>query len=137
MTLLWAMWNRREVSEEPGLRRITIKPDPIFIRARDGRFEHIEIIGEFEILQKLYFGGLPLTKISGFRDEISGNLILPGNTEIVTDLIDAVDVEANWQQIPSGDSLAVKPVMVLTTFDYYPSTVPGASGLPEGECGLT
>jgi hypothetical protein len=48
LTLLWAMWNRREISEEPGLQRILIKPDPIFAKAKDGHFEHISIIGEFD-----------------------------------------------------------------------------------------
>jgi hypothetical protein len=118
------MWNRREILEEPGLQRILIKPDPIFVKAQDGHFEQIEIIGEFEILQKFYFGELPLTKVSGFKDEITGNLVLPGKTDIITDVIDMVEVETNWQRIPSLDSLAVKPFMVLTAFDYYPSTIP-------------
>ena len=131
LMLLWAMWNRREISEEPGLQRIRIKPDPIFVKAQDGHFERIEIIGEFEILQKLYFGELPLTKVTGFRDEVTGNLVLPGNTEIITDWIDSVEVETNWRRIPSLDSLAVKPFMILTAFDYYPSTIPESQDSPK------
>lgn len=124
LTLLWAMWNRREISEEPGLRRSSLNLNPIFVKAQDGRFEYIEIISEFEILRKLYFGELPLTKFSGFRDEATGKLLLPGKTEIITDYIDVVDVETNWQRIPSLKTLAVKPLMTLTAFDHYPSTIP-------------
>jgi hypothetical protein len=131
ITLLWAMWNRREISEEPGFRHILIKPDPIFVKAQDSHFEQVEILGEFEVLRKLYFGELPLTKITGLKDEVTGDLVLPGNTEIITDVIDIVDVERNWQHIPSSEVLAVKPVMILTAFDYYPPTVPNNSDTPK------
>ena len=124
LTLLWAMWNRREISEEPGHRQILIKPDPIFVKAKDGHLEQIEIIGEFDILQKLYFGGLPLTKVSGFMDETTGNLMIPSNSEIITDVLNVVEIETSWQRIPSLDSLVVKPFMILTAFDSYPSTFP-------------
>ncbi len=131
LTLLWAMWNRREISEEPGPRRVLLKPDPIFAKAQNGEFAQIEIVGDFEILRKLYFGELPLTKFSGFRDEVTGNVVLPSNTEIITDVLDTVEVETNWQRVPSIDTLAVKPVMILTAFDYYPSTVPDDFRFPK------
>ena len=124
LTLLWAMWNRREILEEPGLQRILLKPNPIFVKDNDGKFVHIEIIGEFEILKKLYFGEVALTKVTGFRDEATSKLVLPGNTEIITDFIDTVDVERNWQRISSVKSLAIKPFMILEAFDFYPSTIP-------------
>ncbi len=124
LTLLWAMWNRREISEELGLRQILIKPDPILIKTEDGHIELIEILGEFEVLRKLYFGQLPLTRVSGFRDEITGYLVLPGNTEIITDFIDSLEVETSWHRISSVEALAVKPFMILNAFDYYPSTLP-------------
>ncbi len=123
LTLLRAMWNRREISEEPGIRQILLKPEPLFAKSKHGPFVHIEIIGEFEVLQKLYFGEVPLTKISGFRDEATGNLVLPSNTEIITDVIDTEEVERNWMRITSVESLAVKPFGILTAFDSYPSTI--------------
>ena len=124
LTMLWGMWNRREISDEPGPLRLHIKPDPMFVKGANGQFERIEIIGEFEVLQRLYFGQLPLTKITGLKDEATGNLILPGNAEIVTDVMNMVDVEENWLRIPSLDSLVVKPVFVFTALDSYPSSNP-------------
>jgi hypothetical protein len=130
LTLLWAMWNRREISEDPGFREIALKPFPLFVKANDGHFEWVEIVGKFEIVQKLFFGGLPLTKVSGLMDETTGNLILPSNFEIITDFLDAAVVERTWQRIPSLDSLAVKPFAVLTGFDWYPSTPSSDAATP-------
>jgi hypothetical protein len=124
LTLLWSMWNRREILEEPGLRQIVLKPSPIFVKAHDSHFEWVEIAGNFEVEQKLYLGGLPLAKLSGFMDESTGKLILPGNFEIVTDVLDMNEVEHTWQRISSIDSLAVKPFAVLTGFDLYPTVSP-------------
>jgi len=131
LTLLWAMWNRREISEEPGIRRISLKPEPIFAKSKHGPFVHIEIIGEFEILKKFYFGEVPLTRVSGFRDEATGMLVLPGNTEIITDVIDTRDVERNWMRISSVESLAIKPFAILTAFDFYPSSIPDDAEFPK------
>lgn len=133
LSLLWAMWNRREISDEPGTQRILLKPDPMLVKSQDGHYEQIEILGQFEVLKKLYFGGLPLTKASGFMDETTGNLVLPGNFEIITDVLDMIAVERFWHLIPSVDILAVKPVMVLTAFDYYPAALPSNPDFPEDE----
>lgn len=124
LTLFWAMWNRREISDEPGFCQIALRPFPIFVKANDGHFEWIEIVGKFDIEQRLYWGGLPLTKVSGFMDESTGNLVLPGNFELVTDFLDMAEVEHTWQRIPSLDALATKPFAVLTGLDWYPSTMP-------------
>jgi hypothetical protein len=130
LTLLWTMWNKREILEEPGFREIPLKPFPIFVKTSDGDFEWVEIIGKFEIVQRLYFGGLPLTKVSGFMDETTGNLILPSNFEIITDVLDMIEIEHTWQRILSLDSLAVKPFAVLTGFDWYPVTVQNDTDTP-------
>jgi hypothetical protein len=124
LSLLWSMWNKREISEEPGVQNIRLKPEPLFVKSQNDGFVEIGIIGKFEVLQKLYFGNLPLTKFEGFRDEATGKIIFPNNSEIITDYIDTKTVESDWQLIPSINVLAVKPLMVLTAFDIYPSTIP-------------
>ena len=60
----------------------------MFAKAQDGHFRFIEILSMVEIVQSLYFAGLPVTKITGFRDETTGNIILPNNAEIIFDWID-------------------------------------------------
>ena len=124
LSFLRAMWNKREISDEPGLYRVLLKPDPIFVKAEDGHFEQIEILAQVEVVRKLYFGELPLTQFSGFRNETTGNLVLPGNFEITTDVVDMIAVESTGLRIPSEEVLAVKPVITLTATDYYPNTMP-------------
>ena len=124
LTLLWAMWNQRKISPEPGIRKKRIDPNPIYVMSSSGEFVHIEIVAEFEIVKKLYFGHVPLTKISGFMDEKTEKVILPNNSEIITDFIDTFEVERTWQRIPSVNSLVIKPFMLLEAFDLYPSTIP-------------
>lgn len=125
LTLLWSKWNRREIPQEPGqYPGIEVSLEPTFVKAADGHFEEVKFEGNFEVVKKLYFGELPLTKVSGFKDEVSGNLVLPGNSEIITDWIDTVEVERSWLRIPSIEALAIQPAMVLEAFDYYPSGIP-------------
>jgi hypothetical protein len=125
LTLLWEKWNEGDIPHEQGwYTGLAISNNPIFVHAKDGNYELVKITGNFNVIQKLYFGQLPLTKISGLRDEVSGKLVLPGNTELITDWIDSVEVERHWLQLPSIEVLAIKPVMVLTAFDHYPSTIP-------------
>jgi hypothetical protein len=125
LTLLWAKWNRREIPSEPGSYvGIELSSETTYVRSKDGQFEEVRFEGNCEVVKKLYFGELPLTKVTGFRDEVSGNLVLPGNSEIVTDWIDTVEVERSWLRIPSIDALAIKPTMILEAFDFYPSEIP-------------
>ncbi len=131
LTLLWAMWNRGEISNEPGIRQVLLKPEPIFAKSKFGPFVHVEILCEFEILKNLYFGEVPLIKFSSFRDEITGKLVLPSESEIITDVIDSRDVERNWLRIESFDTLAVKPIMELLALDYYPSKIPDDAVFPK------
>jgi hypothetical protein len=72
------------------------------------------------IERKLYFGQLPLTKIIGLRDELSGGITLPSGTHIETDWIYPEEVKQNWQIITSLEALAIEPLMMLSTRVRYP-----------------
>lgn len=133
LTMLWNSWNRRELSEKPGRYRKHLRPGKSFVKNREGEFEEIGIIAEFDVQAKYYFGHLPLTKVTGLRDESTGDLILPGQAEIITDWIDAVEVERSWLRIPSIDALAVKPFAVLTAFDIYPESIPDSEDEVTGD----
>lgn len=125
LTLLWASWNRGEISDEPGSYvGLDVSSDPTFVKSEDGNFEQVKIEGNFEVVKKLYFGELPLTKVTGFRDEVTGSLVVPGDSEIITDWIDTVEVEESWVRIPSLEVLAIKPIMILKALDHFPSELP-------------
>lgn len=129
LTLLWKSWNRRELPEEPGLYRKHLRLGDTFVMSQQGELEEVGVAAEFEVEARHYFGHLPLTKVTGLRDEETGDLILPGESEIVTDWIDTVEVEQSWLRIPGLEALAIKPFAVLTAFDIFPEFVPGSQDL--------
>ena len=131
--ILWAMWNQRKISAEPGYHNIILEPNPMFVMIENGSFTQVQAIGEIEIAQNLYLGDLPLTKASVFLDESSGSLIMADNSEIITDVINTVVVENTWKKIQSVDDLAVIPTLTLTAFDAYPSRIKGEFDLPKAQ----
>jgi hypothetical protein len=120
-SLLWEMWNNRRVSHEPGFYSdICPSESPSYVKIASDNFRPIEILFDFVVQKKLYFGYLPLTKIKGLSDELERGIILPKVAEIETDWIDSSEVEHKWQLIPSLDTLAVKPFFILEALDRYP-----------------
>lgn len=123
LSLLRAKWNKGEISSEPGSHTdVRLVEKALFVCVDDRQYEEVEISSDFNVIKKLYFGQLPLTSVKGFKDEVAGGLVLPGQSEIVTDRIDFVEVERTWLKILSEDSLAVKPVMTVIAMDHYPSS---------------
>ena len=121
LSLLWETWNRRKIPTNQGsYADISVSDTPVLVQASDGHFEQVEIMADVDVVQNLHFGQVPLTKIAGFRDEVSGTLVLPPTTEIITDWIDTIEVERSWLRIPSLEALAIKPIMILTALDHYP-----------------
>lgn len=60
------------------------------------------------VTRQLYFGNIPITKISGFKDELSGAVITNAFT---TGIFDPDDVEKNWQKINSESDVKI-PVLI-------------------------
>jgi hypothetical protein len=125
LILLWAKWNKGDISDEPGsYLDVSLSSEPICMRAKDGHYEAVRIFASGNVVRKLYHGQLLLTQITGFRDEASGAIVLPPNAVITTDVINTVEVETTWPEIPSLDALATKPVLTLSARDHYPSKIP-------------
>lgn len=131
--IVWAMWNQRKISAEPGYYNIILEPTPLFVMTENGSFAQVQAIGEIEIVQKLYLGDLPLTKASVLLNESSGGLIMTENSEIITDVIDVAVVENTWMKLQSADDLAVTPTLTLTAYDAYPSSIIRESNLPKAQ----
>ena len=114
------MWNKRGIPTEPGS-YTALRPavSETYIQINTSDYHLLDISYDVEVIQKLYLGNLPLLKIQGLNDEIRGGIILPRESEIITDWIDTIAVERTWQIIPSIDSLAVKPMLVLEAQDHY------------------
>lgn len=62
------------------------------------------------VQQKLFYGELPIDQVSGFRDELSGDVITNAFT---IGLIDPNTVEKEWTQIASRDDLPRPPPLTV------------------------
>jgi len=62
------------------------------------------------VWQELFYGQMPITNISGFRDEISGGVITNG---FEVGLLDPNEVFENWQKIDNVKDAEVVPVLVV------------------------
>lgn len=92
-----------------------------------GQHEDLEIFGErphmdnghgmnipvklwvgLKVRQNLFYGMMPITKISGFKDEIGGGVI---TNAFQTGILDPNDVWENWQKIEKIEDCKLSPVL--------------------------
>ena len=58
----------------------------------------------------LYFGQLPVPRISGFKDELSGMVI---SNAFTVGIISPEEIERDWRKIACEEDVPVKPVILL------------------------
>ena len=71
----------------------------------------VQLTASIFVIRQLHFGQLPIKKISGFKDELSGAIITNAFT---TGIFNPNDVMRNWQAIASENELPVRPMMKLS-----------------------
>ena len=81
------------------------------------RYVPVKLTAEIIVKKTLYFGHLPLIKVQGFRDAISGDI---HTRSITTDRMNVETVRREWKVIPSKEVLAVTPMMVSQELTYFP-----------------
>jgi hypothetical protein len=62
------------------------------------------------VRRDLYFGQLPVPRISGFRDELSGLVI---SNAFTVGILSPEEVERDWQKIDREEDAPLKPVILL------------------------
>lgn len=105
-------WNEGRYPVEPGEHKdlpIYDTPDVLTDNGY-GQLTEVRLTASLFVEQRLYFGHLPISKLSGFRDELSGAIITNAFT---TGIFDPNDVMENWQQIASEDELPQRSMMRL------------------------
>jgi hypothetical protein len=70
----------------------------------------VEIFVHLLVQQRLFFGALPIKRISGFKDELSGHLIANAFT---TGIINPAEVETTWIQLRSEQDAPQPPLIKL------------------------
>lgn len=69
----------------------------------------VDLTASVSVTQRLYFGQVSISKVSGFKDEQTGAVV----TNAFETLLDADDVEENWEVIESVDELPVQPLLIV------------------------
>lgn len=71
----------------------------------------IELWVRLRVTGQLYFGQYPISKFSGFADQIKGGII--GNAFTIG-MLDPEQVEKQWKKLDAIDEAPVEPVIVMT-----------------------
>ena len=70
----------------------------------------VKLFARMKVYRQLRFGQLPVRKMSGFKDELSGEII---TNAFSVGLLDPEDIERNWKHIDDECEAIPKPVIVL------------------------
>jgi hypothetical protein len=63
------------------------------------------------VKRQIYFGQLPVPRVSGFKDEFFGKVI---TNAFQIGLLDADEVERDWLKLNSENEAPIKPVIWVT-----------------------
>ena len=106
-------WNAALFPSDPGEHTAL----PIFDRLEVlmdnsyGELIPVQMTVSLYVEQQLFFGNLPISKVSGFKDELSGAIITNAFT---TGIFDPEQVMQEWKPIGSADEAPIRPVFTLT-----------------------
>ena len=76
-----------------------------------GRMVHVRIRVSLYVTQQLFYGEMPISKISGFKDESKGHVI---TNAFEVGLLDPNEIMEKWKPISENDDLPMKPGLRLT-----------------------
>ena len=105
-------WNSGKYPIEVGEHRELNVFDTSEVLTDNGHGELVpaKIYVSLYVKQKLYFANLPISQISGFKDELSGGIITNAFT---TGIFDPDEVIEKWQEIKAIEDAPARPVFTL------------------------
>jgi tyrosyl-tRNA synthetase len=105
-------WNQGQYPTEPGEHRDLNIFDTAEVMVDNGYGERIPatLTVSLFVQQQLFFGHLPIQRVSGFKDELSGAIITNAFT---TGILDPEEVVKKWAQIRSEADVPLTPMMRL------------------------
>lgn len=111
LDILRGCWNDGGVFDSPGhFKEVPLLQDiALFIRHRRKLYA-VKLRAEAWVEQRSYFGRVPLDRISGFRNEISGGVI---TRSFQTAYLNFKELEKTFQLIDQPSKLAVRPVLEI------------------------
>lgn len=108
--LLRELWRAGKVTESPGhFEDVPLSSQQLFIRHR-GKLYAVQVLGELWVEEHSFFGNIPLSKISGFKDEIAGGVVTRGFT---TETLNFEELKTRFRKLKENDRLSVRPLLEL------------------------
>jgi len=108
--LVQKQWRNKRLPAEVGVHEnLSIVDGATKIRVGD-EFNEIRVHVSIRVESKTYLGSIPLTELSGLRDEVTGTV---SARHFLTELVTPKDIEEKWQPISDPDQLVVKPAFRL------------------------
>ncbi|MEX2491042.1 MAG: restriction endonuclease [Nitrospirales bacterium] len=106
-------WNKGHFPIAPGIHcdLDIFDRDTTLIDNGYGQLTRVELKASLWVSKRTYFGQMPISKISGFKDEQTGAVITNAFT---VGLASPDEVEKTWQLINEGEPLPSKPVLEVT-----------------------
>lgn len=105
-------WNDGDITDELG----ETGKVPIFGEAEPfvdngyGAQVPVDLYAHMKVHRQLRFGQLPISKMSGFKDECSGHVI---TNAFEVGILDPDEIERDWEKIEDESEVEPKPVIVL------------------------
>lgn len=81
-----------------------------------GEILTVSLAADILVTRRLYFGYMPISQVSGFKDAFTGVVIIRG---LKAGPVFFEEIERTWTQIESAASLGVKPILTLQACDRY------------------
>ena len=106
-------WNNAELPRDIGENRDLLVfniPETLMDNGY-GQLAPVELRVSLLVTKRLFYGQLPVPKISGFKDELSGMVI---TNAFEVGLLDPDTIEQTWKQINDESEADVAPVISLT-----------------------
>lgn len=106
-----AKWNSGELPIEPGEHKnLMIFGDTPYMDNGHGMIVPVEPSINLHVKRELYFGHMPITKISGFKDEIAGGVIA---NAFEVGFVSPEEVSDTWNKIESLEECELPPAFVV------------------------
>lgn len=105
-------WNEGRYPIEPGEHKDLdiFEVDSTLVDNGYGQLIEVTLTASLWVTQKQYFGELPVSKVSGFKDEQTGLVITNAFT---VGLVSPEEVINTWREINKDEELPIKPVIAM------------------------
>lgn len=110
LDLLRELWNQGGVTDSPGyFENLSLSSSQLFVRHR-GKIHAVVVLGTVRVEEDSYFGSVPLSKISGFQNELTGGVFTCG---LKTAPMNFQQLKDEFRKLGEEERLAVSPVLEI------------------------